>query len=71
MGIVSSKGRRGTAKAVKGLGTSRFPQCAARAETEDASAPGLRVRMKAIKESVKSQYGSSSAEYAQVRGIKV
>lgn len=31
----------------------------------------LRAKMKAIKEAVKSQYGSSSAEYAQVKGIDV
>ena len=31
----------------------------------------LRSKMKAIKEAVKSQYGSSSAEYDQVKGIDV
>lgn len=54
----------------QGLAAARAPRLAAY-ESEDVSAPGLRVRMKAIKESVKSQYGSASAEYAQVKGIRV
>jgi hypothetical protein len=32
---------------------------------------GLKEKMKAIKEAVRSQYGSTSAEYEQVKGIKV
>ncbi len=52
------------------VAAARAPRLAAY-ESEDAAAPGLRARMKAIKESVKSQYGSASPEYAQVKGIKV
>jgi len=32
---------------------------------------GLKDKMKAIKEAIRSQYGSSAAEYEQVKGIKV
>ena len=42
----------------------------ARLEAYDGEA-GLRAKMKAIKEAVRSRYGSSSAEFQQVKGIKV
>ena len=52
------------------LTAARAPRLAAY-DSEDPAAPGLRVQMLAIKDSVKSQYGASSAEYLQVKGIKV
>lgn len=40
-------------------------------EDDDDLTPGLRERMKAIKAAVKSQYGSTGSEWAQIRGIRV
>jgi len=40
-------------------------------EIDQKDAPCLRSRMIAAKETTKSQYGTASGEYAQVKGIKV
>jgi hypothetical protein len=40
-------------------------------DTDLPNTPCLRSRMLAAKEASKSQYGSNSMEYAQVKGIRV
>lgn len=52
------------------LAAVRVPRSAAY-NTDQPGSPCLRSRMLAAKEAAKSQYGSTSMEYAQVKGIKV
>jgi hypothetical protein len=52
------------------LAAARGPRNAAY-DIDLAGSPCLRTRMLAAKEATKSQYGTASAEYAQVKGIKV
>lgn len=61
---------RSVADLEQGLTAARVPRLAAY-DLEDGNTPGLRARMRAIKESVKSQYRASSPQYAQVKGIKL
>lgn len=48
------------------LTAARAPRLAA----YDAADTGLRAKMQAIKEATKSQYGSQSAQFQQIKGIK-
>ena len=54
--------------AMSSLGNQLGMKQKARSDAYDGDT-GLRARMKAIKEAVRSQYGSSSPEYEQVKGI--